>query len=369
MSRRIKSLIAHHAAHERLFRLLLGPFLTRWKPEIELPPLQEAGYSPPTEGLSPSAKFQAAAPGLSDSNSRLMRGRKSKYFQFEIPTFVIVSELLIKGGSIFGIYKVEVRASSGQWIQLRWRPIIRWPRRQDQVAPGNKNFPIRRYSLPEQIGTFSGNLFVRINTFREHRGSTHPYATVVGQMNLNNSRALENWKGQHSEFLTTQNARFLLSQVYGALERFGLEPVILFGTLLGAQRDGEFIAHDKDIDIGILLGEKETKPGHEDSFTKNFSRITFLLGLRGIRLVRNRRGIKSFWFKSDYLDIYIFRHRGDGTGFQCGKYSILGQEAASFAFPTIEGRPYRAPGATDEYLSRLYGPGWRVPQVGVHAKS
>jgi hypothetical protein len=49
----------------------------------------------------------------------------------------------------------------------------------------------------------------------------------------------------------------VLSDVIGALEQADLRPFLVSGTLLGHVRSGELMAHDYDIDLGILPGEAD----------------------------------------------------------------------------------------------------------------
>lgn len=49
----------------------------------------------------------------------------------------------------------------------------------------------------------------------------------------------------------------VLRDVVGSLERGGLRPFLVSGTLLGHVRSGELMAHDYDVDLGILPGEAD----------------------------------------------------------------------------------------------------------------
>lgn len=47
----------------------------------------------------------------------------------------------------------------------------------------------------------------------------------------------------------------LLSDVYQILSRFGLRSFLIDGTLLGLVREGDYIAHDTDVDLGVFAEE------------------------------------------------------------------------------------------------------------------
>lgn len=53
-----------------------------------------------------------------------------------------------------------------------------------------------------------------------------------------------------------------LTQILGDLEQAGARPFLCFGLLLGMIREGGFIPHDTDLDIGILLEEHDCAAIH-----------------------------------------------------------------------------------------------------------
>jgi hypothetical protein len=47
----------------------------------------------------------------------------------------------------------------------------------------------------------------------------------------------------------------VITRIMTALEPHGIRPFLAFGTLLGKEREGSFMAHDGDLDMGILTTE------------------------------------------------------------------------------------------------------------------
>ncbi len=54
----------------------------------------------------------------------------------------------------------------------------------------------------------------------------------------------------------TDDARLrVISRIMAALEPHGIRPFLAFGTLLGKEREGGFMVHDGDLDMGVLTIE------------------------------------------------------------------------------------------------------------------
>jgi hypothetical protein len=62
----------------------------------------------------------------------------------------------------------------------------------------------------------------------------------------------------------------VLTRVLGDLEGEGVRPFLCFGVLLGFLREGDFMAHDADLDIGILLNEHTCNQIHDILKNKNY---------------------------------------------------------------------------------------------------
>ncbi len=132
---------------------------------------------------------------------------------------------------------------------------------------------------------------------------------------------------------------------------------LIYGTLLGAIRENNFIAHDEDIDVFVF---DEDRNKVLDSL--------FELKKRGLVVGRYEKDqnpdLISFVRDDEYIDIYFF------------KKNIFGNRTANGAFieakylenlKKIEflGENFSVPERSEELLEKLYGKDWRVPREGV----
>jgi phosphorylcholine metabolism protein LicD len=155
-------------------------------------------------------------------------------------------------------------------------------------------------------------------------------------------------KAHESELDSPKCKKFLID-VRDILKSADIQYFLLFGTLLGAYRDNDFIKHDKDIDIGIFA-ESEKK------IEELISSGTF--AEKGIETFKERN--YSFCRDETYLDIYPFALDGDDFRSRLGwaynyrlnkKYFPL--QNISFMdenFSTISN--------IEDYLTEKYGTNW-----------
>ena len=71
----------------------------------------------------------------------------------------------------------------------------------------------------------------------------------------------------------------------------------IYGTLLGAIREHDFITHDEDIDLFML-----------EEYKERFYSCLFLLRENGFEVIRDDRcGLISIMRNNEYIDFYIFK--------------------------------------------------------------
>lgn len=144
-----------------------------------------------------------------------------------------------------------------------------------------------------------------------------------------------------------------LLDVKSEFEQKGLYFGLIYGTLLGAIRENDFITHDEDIDLFVLEED-------EDSLKE----AIFDLRKKGFELIRyERSGLYSISRNDEYIDFYVMkkyaeRIRWNGAdNFICEKYLI------DTKYIDFKGSEFRIPSESEEFLSLFYGNNWRTPVV------
>jgi hypothetical protein len=142
-------------------------------------------------------------------------------------------------------------------------------------------------------------------------------------------------------------------------EKFGINYFLAFGTLLGFYRDGDFIKHDCDTDVGILKKDK-------------VSFITALPALieMGFKVIRFTENLISISRHDEYIDIYIFSLKSywNKKIWICNGYIYPFLTLTSFSSIEIKGLEFCVPKKTSILLESLYGKSWRIPIENKHAQ-
>ena len=135
-------------------------------------------------------------------------------------------------------------------------------------------------------------------------------------------------------------------------EQNQLQFILMFGTLLGAVREHDFIDHDEDID---LVMDKKDLPAFLD--------MLFELRENGFEIARyERRGFLSIIRKGEYIDIYFFQpYPEDETLRYCCQDICEKRFVKELAPIEFLGASYLAPKDYEGYLEHQYGKDWRTP--------
>lgn len=128
--------------------------------------------------------------------------------------------------------------------------------------------------------------------------------------------------------------------------KFGL----IYGTLLGAIREQNFIEHDEDVDV-FVLNEDRVK----------FLNTLFDLEKIGLKVVRYKKDLLSIMRDNDYIDIYFFRkirnNKRRESDIILDAHYLESSESLEFL-----GERFTIPGRPKALLRFLYGDDWRIPQ-------
>jgi SAM-dependent methyltransferase len=152
-------------------------------------------------------------------------------------------------------------------------------------------------------------------------------------------------------------------RVMAALRAGGVEPFITYGTLLGAVREGTTIAHDDDIDLAYLSRHENPSDAVLESFA-----LERRLGEGGFHVRRLSGGHLQLLVPSPgggepvHLDVYTsFVVRDHVHQAFAVRAPLRREDVVPLVDVTLDGRPFPAPRAAQEWLAATYGPGWRSP--------
>ncbi|WP_370291667.1 hypothetical protein [Nocardioides sp.] len=153
-----------------------------------------------------------------------------------------------------------------------------------------------------------------------------------------------------------------LDDVLAALERAGVQPFVAYGTLLGAVRDGDFIGHDSDADIGYVSQHAHPVDAIRESFA--LQRRLLAMGYRvqrysGLGLKVLVREGESSWRGLDVFGGFL---RDD-------MLYLMGEVGHPFRSEWLHPRgtarlgerEVPVPAQPEHLLEAMYGPSWRVP--------
>lgn len=147
-------------------------------------------------------------------------------------------------------------------------------------------------------------------------------------------------------------------------DEFGLAVFLTWGTLLGAVREGDFIAHDSDVDLAYLSAADS-----DHAVIEEHELIVRVLAGRGLAVRPASRGqmhvdVGAGADAPAAFDLDIWT-----SWVRAGRFyhypDIQGELPASAVIPPVPGRLAGAevllPARPEAVLEQFYGPDWRTP--------
>lgn len=153
--------------------------------------------------------------------------------------------------------------------------------------------------------------------------------------------------------MTAQENLLILREI---LTKTNIRWGLIFGTLLGAVREQDFIEHDEDTDIFIFEEHRE-----------ELINLIHEFKLHDFEVARSEKFLLSIIRKNEYIDFYFFKRsllgRRSGGYFVPRKYFSSNRDIEFFGrrFPTLN-KPL-------DYLEYTYGEDWRIPRKNSHAEA
>ena len=140
------------------------------------------------------------------------------------------------------------------------------------------------------------------------------------------------------------------------LDKHQLKFGLIYGTLLGAVREKDFIGHDEDVDTFMLEEDKVA-----------LLNILFELKDVGLEVVRYDGHLLSLMQNEDYIDIYFFKKRFFIYR-MCDK--IIHHKSYLEFVDKIDlfGEQFWTTKNPKKFLKNMYGSDWRIPIQNKHAK-
>lgn len=160
--------------------------------------------------------------------------------------------------------------------------------------------------------------------------------------------------------ITFEKAKNILFILKNKFDEKGLSFFLIFGTLLGAIRENNFISHDYDIDVA----------------TEDFDQMLKYIPEwyeEGFKICRHNSMFLSFMIDDVYIDVYRFQKSTQKRIYRrwCCQidYNIIPKRFfKEFIYTEFLGDRFLIPRYSKELLRWMYGKKWETPIKGAHGR-
>ncbi|KAG1704843.1 hypothetical protein DVH05_004872 [Phytophthora capsici] len=194
-----------------------------------------------------------------------------------------------------------------------------------------------------------------------------PYCTAADRTDLLNARS-------HKSICYASVLHMLMLEVYEELQATGNTPLITFGSLLGAVRNGSMIPFTEDTDIGFVGELKAQEALREALWRKGYH--MFFLGIWRVCVAPTHPLAGRLYdpnlpltkrYSVPYVDLYRVKKTSKGTWDvqelvgNNGRF-LPNDKVEPFSQVTINGMPFDTVRDPDFFLREAYGPNYMTPK-------
>lgn len=163
------------------------------------------------------------------------------------------------------------------------------------------------------------------------------------------------WEAMHlrrkDSSLSRESKTELLRILKSFLDTYDIVFYLMYGSLLGAIRDNDFIEWDTDVDIAIL-----------GRFQNRLAQI--INHMNPLKPVRFGDNYSSFMYQNEFVDIYTFTESDDQYVYCGGINSKFDEKKEVFDNPSkicFKGMNLLTVANPIDSLAKWYGPNWQIP--------